>query len=188
MVSGGKDRGLYPTAWEGYFIIYCYLFELLIEEECGLKIVIGSDHAGFEHKAKISELVKSMGFEVIDVGTNGNESVDYPDFGEKGALKVCGGKADLGILICGTGIGISMAANKVKGTRAAVCWNEETAKLAREHNDANILCMGARFISIKHSLKISKVFLETSPSDEERHIRRGKKIASIEERSKSCDC
>ena len=153
-----------------------------------MKIVIGSDHAGVEHKKKISELISSLGHTVIDVGTGDENSVDYPDYGEKGARKIALGHAELGILICGTGIGISMAANKVRGIRAAVCWNEETASLTREHNDANILCMGARFITAEEALKIAKVFLDTPASKDERHQRRIEKIMSIEERSRSCDC
>lgn len=153
-----------------------------------MKIVVGSDHAGFEHKEKISELISSLGHEVIDAGTDSTSSVDYPDYGEKGAREVSCGRAELGILICGTGIGICMAANKVKGIRGAVCWNEETARLSRQHNDANVLCMGARSISIEDALKITRVFLETPASEDERHQRRVSKITSIEERSKSCGC
>ena len=153
-----------------------------------MKIVIGSDHAGFKHKKKISELIASLGHDIIDVGTDDENSVDYPDFGEKGAREICCGQAELGVLICGTGIGISMAANKVKGVRAAVCWNEETASLTRQHNDANILCIGARFIPVEEALNITKVFLDTPASKDERHQRRIGKISNIEERSKSCDC
>lgn len=153
-----------------------------------MKIVVGSDHAGFEHKTKISELISSLGHEVIDVGTDSAGSVDYPDYGEKGAIEVSCGRAELGVLICGTGIGICMAASKVRGIRGAVCWNEETARLARQHNNANVLCLGARFISIEDALKITRVFLETPASDEERHVRRVGKIAIIEERGKSCGC
>jgi len=153
-----------------------------------MKIVIGSDHAGFEHKKKISELIASLGHEIIDVGTNDKNSVDYPDYGEKGAKEISCGSAELGVLICGTGIGISMAANKVKGIRAAVCWNEETASLTRQHNDANVLCIGARFITVEEALNITRVFLDTPASGDIRHLRRIKKISSIEERSKSCDC
>ena len=153
-----------------------------------MKIVIGSDHAGFEHKKKISELIASLGHDIIDIGTGDENSVDYPDYGEKGAREICCGQAELGVLICGTGIGISMAANKVKGIRAAVCWNEETASLTRQHNDANILCIGARFITVGEALNITKVFLDTPASKDERHQRRIDKISSIEERSKSCDC
>ncbi len=153
-----------------------------------MKIVIGSDHAGFEHKKKISELISSLGHEIIDVGTADKNSVDYPDYGEKGAREISCGRAELGVLVCGTGIGISMAANKVRGIRAAVCWNEETASLTRQHNDANILCIGARFIPVELALNITKVFLDTPASDDVRHQRRVEKISSIEERSRSCDC
>jgi len=153
-----------------------------------MKIVIGSDHAGFEHKKKISELIASLGHEIIDVGTDGGDSVDYPDYGEKGAREISCGSAELGVLVCGTGIGISMAANKVRGIRAAVCWNEETASLTRQHNDANVLCIGARFIPVEEALNITKVFLDTPASEDERHQRRIKKISIIEERSRSCDC
>ena len=153
-----------------------------------MKIVIGSDHAGFEHKKKISELIASLGHEVIDVGTDSENSVDYPDYGEKGAIEIGCGSAELGVLICGTGIGISMAANKVRGIRAAVCWNEETASLTRQHNDANALCIGARFVPVEEALRITKVFLETPASEEARHRRRIEKISRIEERSRSCDC
>lgn len=153
-----------------------------------MKIAIGSDHAGVDHKEALKKLAASMDIEVMDMGTHGSQSVDYPDFGEKAGLAVCSGQADLGILICGTGIGISMAANKVKGIRAAVCWNEETASLAREHNNANVLCMGARFIPIDKSVEIARVFLATDFSGEERHMRRIDKISGIEERSSKRDC
>ena len=152
-----------------------------------MKIVVSSDHAGFNHKSRLIKLIKSMGHTALDIGTNSGESVDYPDFGEKGAKAVACGKADMGILICGTGIGISMAANKVNGIRAAVCWNEETAILAREHNNANILCMGARFIPIKKCTDIAKTFINTPASNDERHVRRINKIMKIEERNKACE-
>ena len=144
-----------------------------------MKITIGTDHAGVEHKEALKKLAASMDIEAADMGTESGESVDYPDYGEKVGLAISRMEADLGILICGTGIGISMAANKVKGIRAAVCWNVETAKLAREHNDANILCMGARFIPIEEAVKIAKVFLTTPFSGNERHKRRIDKIESI---------
>ena len=95
-----------------------------------MKIAMGADHTGLKHKKNIKSLATSMNIEIIDIGTDSVESVDYPDFGEKVGLVVSNGEADLGILICGTGIGISLAANKIKGVRAAVCWNEETAQLA----------------------------------------------------------
>jgi len=152
-----------------------------------LKISIGSDHAGYNHKSKIIELVNSLGHTAIDVGANSTKSVDYPDYGEKGAKLVACGKADMAILVCGTGIGISLAANKVRGIRAAVCWNTETAFLARQHNHANVLCLGARFLSEEECIKIVKVFINTPENSEERHARRVKKIMAIEERNKTCE-
>lgn len=153
-----------------------------------MKIALGTDHAGLKHKEAIKKLAESMDIEVLDKGTGSNESVDYPDFGEKVGLAVCKGQADMGILICGTGIGISLAANKIKNIRAAVCWNEETVSLAREHNNANILCMGARFIPVSKSVDMAKIFLTTDFSNDKRHIRRVDKITAIEERSSSSDC
>jgi len=111
-----------------------------------MKIAIGNDHAGVRHKENIKKLLESMGHVVNDTGTGRSDGVDYPDYAGMVGLAVCRKEADLGILICGTGIGMSLAANKVKGIRAAVCWNEDTARLARQHNNANILCMGARFM------------------------------------------
>lgn len=148
-----------------------------------MKIVIGSDHAGFNYKSRLIELVKSMGHTVLDIGTDSCQSVDYPDFGEKGARAVACGKADIGILICGTGIGMDMVANKIKGIRSAVCWNEETARFARDHNFANILCLGTRFLSLEKCIEITKIFINTPVSDEKRHIRRVNKIMKVEERN-----
>ena len=153
-----------------------------------MKIALGNDHAGVEHKEAIKKLASSMDIEVMDMGTGSSESVDYPDHGEKVGLSVCKGDADMGVLICGTGIGMSLAANKIRGIRAAVCWNKETVSLAREHNNANILCMGARFIPVAESVEMAKVFLTTDFSGEERHERRIDKITAIEERSSSSDC
>lgn len=125
-----------------------------------LKIALGSDHAGFELKEKIKKEFKSK-YKIIDLGTDSNISVDYPDFGEKVARTILDKEADFGIIICGTGIGISIAANRHKGIRAAVCHNEETAKLAREHNNANILALGAHIVDEVTALKCVKIFLET---------------------------
>lgn len=152
-----------------------------------MKIVIGSDHAGFNYKSRLIELAKSMGHTVLDIGTDSCQSVDYPDFGEKGARAVACGEADIGILICGSGIGMDMVANKINGIRSAICWNEETARLARDHNYANILCLGARFLSLEKCIKITKIFINTPVSDEERHIRRVNKIMKVEERNQTCN-
>ncbi|HZS48207.1 MAG TPA: ribose 5-phosphate isomerase B [Blastocatellia bacterium] len=108
------------------------------------RIVVGSDHAGLPAKEDAKKLLTELGYEVEDKGTLTAESVDYPDYAEAVGHAVIHGEADLGLLFCGSGIGISMAANKVPGVRAALVWNEETARLAREHNNANVMCMGAR--------------------------------------------
>ncbi|MDT7541464.1 MAG: ribose 5-phosphate isomerase [Acidobacteriota bacterium] len=125
------------------------------------KIAIGSDHAGFEAKERAKQTLASLGAEVLDAGTNGNESVDYPDFGAAVGRAVASGEVKRGVLICGTGIGISIAANKIAGVRAAVCWNEETARLARQHNDANVICIGARFVDPDLAARMIRAFLET---------------------------
>ena len=139
-----------------------------------MKITIGCDHAGVEYKSKIVEFLEKEGYQVLDVGTHGKESVDYPDYAHKVAEEVLVG-ADFGILICGSGNGVSMAANKHKGIRAALCWSEEITKLARQHNDANIISIPARFMSLETSTQIIKTFL-TEPFEGGRHQRRVEKI------------
>lgn len=109
-----------------------------------MKIAIGSDHAGFEEKERIKSILGELGVEFEDFGANSLASVDYPDFGAAVGRAVASGAVEQGIVICGSGIGISIAANKIHGVRAALAWNEETAKLARQHNDANVLAIGAR--------------------------------------------
>lgn len=140
-----------------------------------LSIAIGADHAGFHLKAEIAEYVRSLGHQVTDFGANSEASVDYPDFAHPVANEVESGKAVFGILICGSGNGISMAANKHKGIRAAVCWNWEVAKLARLHNDANILSLPARFISVEEAKACVDVFLSTD-FEGGRHANRVNKI------------
>jgi len=152
-----------------------------------MKIVIGSDHAGFNYKSHLIELLNSMGHTVQDIGTSSDKSVDYPDFGENGARIVACGKADIGILICGSGIGMDIVANKIKGVRSAVCWNAEIARLARDHNHANVLCLGERVLSLDECIKITKTFVNTPVSSQERHRRRVDEIINIEERNQTCD-
>ena len=125
------------------------------------KILIASDHAGFEYKEKVREYLKSQGYECFDLGTYSNESVDYPVFANKLCDELLKTDNAKGILICGTGIGMSIAANRHKGVRACVCWSEETARLAREHNDCNVLCLGARFLDYELVLEMIKIYLET---------------------------
>ncbi len=125
------------------------------------KIVIASDHAGFDLKNALAELIKGEGYEVIDVGTNSKDSCDYPIYAEKACRLMLDGGAELCILCCGTGIGMSMAANKLKGIRAAVCSDIFSAKFTRVHNDANVLCLGARVLGEGLAWELAKVFIET---------------------------
>jgi ribose 5-phosphate isomerase B len=142
-----------------------------------LKISIGSDHAGFEYKEKIKVLLGSLGHEVRDFGTSSDEPVDYPLFIRPTAEAVARGECDRGIVLGGSGNGEAIVANKVRGVRCALCWNLETARLAREHNDANVLSLGQRMIPLDLALEIVRIWLET-PFAGGRHARR---IAEIEQ-------
>lgn len=135
-------------------------------------IAIGSDHAGYEMKLAIIEHLKKRGEQFEDFGCYSNESVDYPEYGKKVAHAVASGEYEKGILICGTGIGISITANKVKGIRAALCGDCFSAEATRLHNDANILALGARAIGMGLAEKIVDTFLDTEFSGDERHLRR----------------
>ena len=134
-------------------------------------IVIASDHAGVDLKARILEDLRDRGHEIHDLGPADLSSVDYPDFGHKVAAAVAVGEAETGILICGTGIGMSMTANRHPGVRAALCHDAFTAEMARRHNDANVLCMGARVIGVGVAEQVAGVFLRT-PFEGDRHQRR----------------
>ncbi len=140
-----------------------------------LTIAIGSDHAGFAYKEKIKQTLKKGGHEVLDKGTFGEASVDYPDFAHPVANAVESGEANWGILICGSGNGVAITANKHAGIRAALCWKEELARLARAHNDANVLCIPARFVSLELAKKMIKSFLN-EPFEGGRHLNRVQKI------------
>lgn len=140
------------------------------------KIAIGADHAGFELKEKVREWLKLSGFDYKDFGTYSSESADYPDFAHPVASAVENKEFDLGILICGSGNGVAITANKHQDIRAALCWTEDLASLARQHNDANVLCLPARYISIELAVKITDKFLN-SAFEGGRHDRRVKKIA-----------
>lgn len=135
-------------------------------------IAIGSDHGGFELKKAVMAHLKKRGLEYKDFGTYTKDSCDYPEYGRAVALAVASGEFERGIVICGTGIGISIAANKVPGIRAALCGDCFSAQATREHNDANILAMGARVVGEGLALKIVDTFLDTPFSNDERHIRR----------------
>ena len=147
-----------------------------------MKIAIGNDHAAGELKPVIIELIRELGNEVIDVGASIGEAVDYPIPGEKVGRLVASGEADLGVLICGTGVGISLAANKVKGIRAAAVSDTATARLIREHNNANVIAIGARIVGAELAKDIIRTFLTTDFSGEERHQRRIDLISGIEEK------
>ncbi|OQY41440.1 MAG: ribose 5-phosphate isomerase B [Fusobacteriia bacterium 4572_74] len=126
-----------------------------------MKIAIGSDHGGFELKEKVKKFLTGKGYEVLDLGCNSIDSVDYPKYGRIVGEAVVEKKADKGIVICGTGIGISIAVNKVKGVRAALCTNTTMARLTREHNDANVLAMGGRIVGDILALEMVDIFLTT---------------------------
>ncbi len=143
-----------------------------------MKIAIGNDHAGTEYKLAIVGLLKSMNIEVINHGTDGSDSVDYPDFIHPVAEEVEKGNVSFGIILCGSGNGASMTANKHQGVRAALCWNKEITALAREHNDANILSLPARFISLAQAIDMVKTFLNTK-FEGGRHERRVEKIPCV---------
>lgn len=142
------------------------------------KTIMGSDHAGFELKQKIISYLKELKYNTEDLGAYSDEPVDYPSIGKKVAEKVAK-TSSTGILVCGSGIGICIVANKTKGIRAALCYDEHTAKIAREHNNANILCLGARTKSSKNYKKIIQTFLTTSFSKEERHRKRVKQMDAL---------
>lgn len=145
-----------------------------------MKIAIGSDHRGFESKQQIKAIATELGHECIDVGTNDNNPVDYPDLAYAAAMAVSKEQADRAILACATGIGMSMAANKVPGIRAALCHDELSAQVSRDHNDANVLCLSADQVGSVLLRKIVEVWLTTDFSGG-RHERRVKKIQIIEE-------
>lgn len=139
-------------------------------------IAIGCDHGGFELKKEVTQHLKSRNIKYKDFGTNSSDSVDYPDFAQAVTKSIIDGTCKEGILICGTGIGISIAANKVSGIRCALCHDCFSAEATKLHNNANILALGGRVIGAGHALKVVDTFIDTSFSDEERHIRRINKL------------
>jgi ribose 5-phosphate isomerase B len=145
-----------------------------------MKVVVGSDHRGFEVKQIVRDIIKQSGHECIDVGTNDNNPVDYPDIAYEAATAVSQKKADRAILACATGLGMSIAANKVKGIRAALCHDELCARISRDHNDANVLCIAGDQIGEVMIRKMVETWLETEFSGG-RHKRRVRKITAIEE-------
>jgi ribose 5-phosphate isomerase B len=144
-----------------------------------MKIAVGSDHRGYEAKRRIVALLKQLGHEVLDLGTDGRDSVDYPDFAFEVAKAVGGGTAERGILLCGTGIGMCIVANKVVGVRAAPCHDSITAEMSRRHNDANVLCLSADLLGDELVDRMLRIWLDTH-FEGNRHARRIEKIKGYE--------
>lgn len=145
-------------------------------------IAIGCDHGGFELKEAVLKHLEEKGIEFKDFGTYSSESVDYPVYAEKVARAVVSGEYEFGLLFCGTGIGISMAANKVKGVRAACCSDAFSVEMTRQHNNANILCLGGRVVDAKKGIELVDIFLSTPFSGDERHQRRIDLVTDLENR------
>ncbi len=147
-----------------------------------MKIAIGADHAGFALKEQLRVALEAKGLELVDFGTHSSESTDYPDYASAVAHSVARGEADCGILVCSTGVGMSMAANKVEGVRAALAFNTDEVELARRHNNANVLTLGARYNNLEQAAALVDVFLQT-PFEGGRHQRRVDKISGMERAS-----
>ena len=145
-----------------------------------MKITIGSDHGAVELKDAVKKVLAEFDVEINDVGTFGNAAVDYPDIAEKVCTEIVSGNSERGIVLCGTGIGISIAANKIKGIRCALCNDVFSAKMSREHNNANVLAMGGRVLGFGPASEIVRAWLTTDFSNDERHNRRLEKISALE--------
>ena len=145
-----------------------------------MKIVIGSDHAGFALKVAVGDLLRSMGQEVLDVGAFNENPSDYPDYAEAVGRAVVEGKGERGVLICGSGVGASVAANKVSGVRAAVCHDSYSAHQGVEHDDMNVLVLGSRVIGVALALDLVRAYLSAKFTNEERHVRRLGKVRALE--------
>jgi len=147
-----------------------------------MRIVIGSDHAGFEMKGAVGKYLRDLRHEVVDVGTNSTDPVDYPDFAEAVGKAVLEGRADRGVLICGSGVGASVAANKVRGIRAGLCHDSYSAHQGVEHDDMNVLVLGARVIGFALAQDLVSAYIGAKFTHEERHVRRLNKVKAIEAR------
>ena len=145
-----------------------------------MKIVIGSDHAGFQLKVAVGDLLRSLGHEVLDVGAFNENPSDYPDFAEAVGRAVVDKKAERGVLICGSGVGASVAANKIPGVRAGMCHDTYSAHQGVEHDDINVLVLGSRVIGVMLAQELVKAYLGAKFSNEERHVRRLSKVKAIE--------
>lgn len=147
-----------------------------------MRIAIGADHAGFHLKESLLSVLRDSGHEVVDVGTDSDQAVDYPDFTEAVAVAVRGHEVDRGVMICGSGVGASVAANKVQGIRAAVCHDTYSAHQGVEHDDMNVLVLGARIVGASLATELVDAFLGATFSGDERHLRRMAKVARLEAR------
>jgi ribose 5-phosphate isomerase B len=147
-----------------------------------MRIVLGADHAGFEMKQNLVALVRDLGHEAVDVGTDSTKAVDYPDFAEKVGVAIRDGAADRGILICGSGVGASVAANKMSGIRAGLCHDCYSAHQGVEHDAMNVLVMGSRVIGPELARDLTKTFIAAVFTQEERHLRRLEKVKAIEKK------
>ena len=145
-----------------------------------MKIVIGSDHAGFQLKNAMGDVLRALGHSVLDIGAFNENPSDYPDFAEAVGRAILDGKAERGVLICGSGVGASVAANKMKGIRAAVCHDSYSAHQGVEHDDMNVLVLGSRIIGVKLAEDLVKAYLSANFTNEDRHKRRLAKVAAIE--------
>jgi len=151
-----------------------------------MRIAIGSDHRGYQLKAKVVAMLEEGGHEVDDVGTMGSDSVDYPDYALIVGKKISRQESDRGILVCGTGIGMAIAANKISGVRAATCWDELTAEMSRRHNDVNVLCLSADMLGEPLVRRLVEVWIKTD-FEGGRHARRVEKIAELDKSSGGCE-
>ena len=145
-----------------------------------MRIVVGADHRGYELKDEIAAALKQAGHEVLDVGTHSADSVDYPDYARAIGGALTDGRAERGVLVCGSGVGASIAANKIHGVRAALCHDTYSARQGVEHDDMNVLCLGARVIDSELALELVRAFLDARLSGEERYRRRLEKVAEME--------
>lgn len=154
-----------------------------MQKRCGVKIAVGSDHGGYELKVKIVDFLKGEGYGVRDFGTHSKESCDYPLIGFEVAKAVSEGKVEKGVLLCKTGVGMTIIANKLHGVRAVACYDKEIARISREHNDCNVLVLAANYTNFKKAKDILKVWLGSAPLGE-RHARRVKQIKEMETKLK----
>jgi len=152
-----------------------------------MKIAIGADHGGYPLNERVMDELRADGHELIDFGTHDTAPVDYPDYAKQVGNAVQNGSAEIGILICGSGVGAAVAANKLRGIRAALCGDTYSARQAREHDDCNVLCLGARVVGVELAVELVRAFVAARFTHEERHVRRLAKLAAIEAANRAAD-